>query len=211
MSSALGVDVAARTITTIAAPYERAAEVMGGQGFGRPGEVWREIFCRSAFSGLKHENRVVKVNRDHDKTRTIGRVLEFRDEPTGLIAEVKIARTALGDDTLGLAEDGCLGASLGFVVRPQDDDLDRATRTRRIKHAYMDHLAFVEDPAYVGATVLAVRDAPAHHPYTVEDFYDDPVMAWSHQRAASVRARADHESSHAAIVEHHAFIRRMGR
>jgi HK97 family phage prohead protease len=209
--SALGVDVAARTITTIAAPYERAAQVMGGQGFGLPGEVWREIICRSAFSGLKDENRVVKVNRDHDKTRTIGRVLEFRDEPTGLIAEVKIARTALGDDTLGLAEDGCLGASLGFVVRPQDHDLDRSTRTRRIKHAYMDHLAFVDDPAYVGATVLAVRHASEHHAYTVDDFYDDPVMAWSHQRAASVRQRAAYEGSAAAIAEHRAFVRRLGR
>jgi hypothetical protein len=38
-------------------------------------------------------------------------------------------------------------------------ELDRRNRKRRIKKAFMDHLAFVPDPAYVGAGVLSVRGA----------------------------------------------------
>jgi hypothetical protein len=50
-------------------------------------------------------------------------------------------------------------AALGWL-RPK---LDRANRRRRIKKAFMDHLAFVPDPAYVSAGVLNVRrgGAPA--------------------------------------------------
>jgi hypothetical protein len=69
----------------------------------------------------------------------------------------------LGDETLALADEDCLGASVGFAVAGGGQELDRANRRRRIKKAFMDHLAFVPDPAYVSAGVLNVRrgGAPA--------------------------------------------------
>ena len=98
------------------------------------------------------------MNRDHDGRRTVGKVASFypsRDE--GLVAAVRIANTPLGDETLALADEDCLGASVGFAVRGSDQELDRTTRQRRIKRAFMDHLSFVPDPAYAGAGVLSVR------------------------------------------------------
>ena len=73
------------------------------------------------------------------------------------MASVRIARTDLGDETLVLADDDCLGASVGFAVTAKGQELNRANRSRRIKTAHLDHLAFVPDPAYVGAGVLSVR------------------------------------------------------
>lgn len=194
-ASVANVDFNQRIITAIAAPYEQAAPVMGGQGFGRPGEIWQEIFCRSAFSGIERSPHRVRVNRDHDKTRTCGKVLEFRDEPQGLLSDVRIARTPLGDETLALADEGILGASVGMAVRSSDHDLDRYTKTRRIRHAYMDHLSFVPDPAYVGAEVLSVRDAAnaginpglaaASGTPGLDEIYADPVFRWANERLGS--------------------------
>jgi hypothetical protein len=39
--------------------------------------------------------------------------------------------------------------------------IDKRSKTRRILKAFLDHLAMVEDPAYVGAEVLAVRAGPS--------------------------------------------------
>jgi phage head maturation protease len=48
-----------------------------------------------------------------------------------------------------------LSVSVGFGVNGSDQVLDRPYR--RIKRAFLDHLAFVESPAYASAQVLAVR------------------------------------------------------
>jgi hypothetical protein len=37
--------------------------------------------------------------------------------------------------------------------------LNRANRSRRVKRAFLEHLAFVPSPAYLGADVLSVRSA----------------------------------------------------
>lgn len=156
-SNVVGVtDVKQRIIEVIATPYEQPARVE------YRGELWNEIFERGAWAGLEKRPNRVRANRDHDRMRTVGRVINFwpnREE--GLVAAVKIANTTLGDDTLGLAEDDCLSASVGFAVMGSKQQLDRHTMTRRIKLAYMDHLSFVPDPAYEGASVLSVRHAGA--------------------------------------------------
>ena len=75
----------------------------------------------------------------------------------GLVTALKIAKTPLGDETLALAEEGMVRASVGFGVRLRDQLLDRNTMSRRIRKAFIDHIALVESPAYVGAEVLSVR------------------------------------------------------
>jgi hypothetical protein len=92
----------------------------------------------------------------------IGKIVNFwPSRSEGLVGAARIAQTALGDETLALADEDCLGASVGFAVAAGDQELDRANRRRRIKKAFMDHLAFVPDPAYSGAGVLSVRRAGA--------------------------------------------------
>ena len=153
-SNVAGVNFDHRIIEVIAVPWDQEAAVE------YRGEMWLERFIRGAFDGIEKRAGRVRVNRDHDGRRTVGKVASFypsRDE--GLVAAVRIANTPLGDETLALADEDCLGASVGFAVRGSDQELDRTTRQRRIKRAFMDHLSFVPDPAYAGAGVLSVRGA----------------------------------------------------
>ena len=101
----------------------------------------------------------------------------------GLVGAARIAQTPLGDETLALADEDCLGASVGFAVLGSGMELDRRIRKRRIKKALMDHLAFVPDPAYVGAGVLSVRGlaVPAATPAL------DELVAWMQRRNEKVR------------------------
>jgi phage head maturation protease len=90
----------------------------------------------------------------------VGKVINFQpSRQEGLVAAVRIAQTTLGDETLTLADEDCLGASVGFAVHGSGQELDRRNKTRRIKKALLDHLSFVPDPAYISAGVLSVRAA----------------------------------------------------
>lgn len=147
--STVDVDRASRIVTVIAVPYESPTSVMFR------GALWTEIFARNAFGGIG--DKVIRANRDHDRTRTCGRVVRFDvADPRGLVAEIRIAATPLGDETLALAADDCLSASVGFGVPPGGEQLDYRAKTRRINRAVLDHVALVADPAYQGAAVLAV-------------------------------------------------------
>jgi HK97 family phage prohead protease len=155
-SSVTGVNFAQRVIEFVAAPYDEEAIVMWR------GEAWRELFLRGAWDGIEKRPNRVKVNREHDKTRTIGKIVNFwPSRQEGLVGAARIAQTPLGDETLALANEECLGASVGYAAPARDVDLDKSGRPglRRVRKAFMDHLSFVSDPAYEGATVLSVRSA----------------------------------------------------
>jgi phage head maturation protease len=125
------------------------------------------------------------VNREHLRGDTVGKAVAFYpDRPEGLVSEVRIAKTVRGDDTLALAEDDCLSSSVGFGVLPSNQVLDRRLMQRRINTAWLDHIALVEAPAYEGADVLNVRDAPdppagSGEPLltpVLDDFLTDPLI-----------------------------------
>jgi HK97 family phage prohead protease len=168
-SNVAGVNFAHRTIEVIAVPYEQAAPVE------YRGEVWQEMFLRGSFDGIEKRPNRVKANRDHERQRIVGKVIDFQpSRQEGLVAAVRIAQTPLGDETLALADEDCLGASVGFAVRGSGQELDRKSRTRRIKQAFLDHLAFVPDPAYEGAGVLSVRSGT--HPLLSEEPLVTPAL-----------------------------------
>jgi phage head maturation protease len=180
-SSVAGVNFAERTITVIAVPYEEEAPVE------YRGEMWRERFLRGAFEGIETRTNPVRANRDHDRGRTVGKVTQFwPSRSEGLVAAVWIAETPLGDETLALSDGDCLGASVGYAVRGSDQELNRRSRSRVIKRAFVDHLAFVPDPAYLGAEVLSVRSATqsplaADLPKLVTPALDE-LLAWHRSR-----------------------------
>jgi HK97 family phage prohead protease len=154
-SKLAGVNFAQRTIELIVVPYEETAVVE------YRGELWNEMFLRGSYDGIEKRPGRVRGNRDHDDRRLVGKAVKFSpSRREGLVAEVRVSRTPLGDETLALADDDVLGASAGFAARGRDQEFDRRTMTRRIKRAFLDHIAFVPDPAYRGAGVLAVRTAP---------------------------------------------------
>jgi HK97 family phage prohead protease len=153
-----------RTVSVIVAPYETPTVIM------RRGREFTEIVSRGAFDGVQRRAGSIRANRDHDWGKLVGKAIRLypeRDE--GLVADVKIFNTQAGQETLELcAEDG-LSASAGFSlmcengntgpVKPNAETWDSRRKVRRLNNVYLDHVAFVPDPAYQAAAVLDVRQA----------------------------------------------------
>jgi HK97 family phage prohead protease len=149
----LGVSFPSREIELVVMPYETEALVPYGA------RMVTEVISRGAFDGIERRPNRIRVNRDHRADRTVGRAVALhpsRDE--GLVAQVRIARTELGDETLALADEGCLDASAGFLPMPGGEQWEERSRVR-IRKAWLGHIAMTPDPAYVDANVLAVRKA----------------------------------------------------
>jgi HK97 family phage prohead protease len=147
------VRYADRVIELVVVPWESDAMVP------HEGRMIRERFTRGAFAGLERRANRIRVNRDHQAERTVGRALTFHDRDDGLIAEVRIAQTALGEETLELANEGALDASAGFLPMPGGESWHERRTLRRISKAWLGHIALTPDPAYIDARVLAVRTA----------------------------------------------------
>lgn len=142
-----------RIITVIVTPYDKAAQVP------YRGDVWDESFDRSAFSGIEVCPHRVRANREHVRGMTVGKAVSFDPNCSeGLLSEVRIAKTELGNETLALANEEMLSASAGYGVRKGGEHLDRTSMTRRITSAFLDHIAFVESPAFADAQVISVRN-----------------------------------------------------
>ena len=149
----LGVNFPERTIELVVMPYDAEALVPYGS------RLVTEIICRGAFDGIERRPNRIRVNRDHHVERTVGRAIALHpSREEGLVGEIKIARTELGDETLTLADEGCLDASAGFLPMPGGELWEGRNRVR-IRKAWLGHIAMTPDPAYSGATVLAVRNA----------------------------------------------------
>jgi HK97 family phage prohead protease len=159
-----GIDFPNRTIELIVMPYEKetpTAVVNGRQV--------TEIVSRGAFDGVEQRTSQVKVNRGHVLDMVVGKTLALHpSREEGLVAEVRISRTELGEETLVLADDGILAASAGFglmrkggmtgAVVPHAEVWESRDR-RRLNHLFLHHIAMTPDPAYEDARVLAVRAA----------------------------------------------------
>lgn len=147
------VDFAQRTIEVRVVPYNQEADV------AFQGKMIREQVEPGAFRNIDPNATRITVNRDHQYERTVGLLTDLRDEPSGAVGVAKISDTPLGDETLQLAHDQVLGASVGMMVAPSG--MEMRNGLRRIFHvAALDHVALLPNPAYPGAEVLAVREAP---------------------------------------------------
>jgi HK97 family phage prohead protease len=147
-----------REIDIVAVPYDEPAEVF------EDGRWVTEDIARGAFDGIERRANRIKVLRGHNvdvlddlAPNVIGRAMTMHpDRDEGLVATLRISHTSLGDDTLELADDGVLDASIGFA--PMTDGIRWNTRSARtITRAFLHHIALVPYPAYEGANVLAVR------------------------------------------------------
>lgn len=140
-----------REITVIAVPYEQETLVNDGDG------ILREKFRVGSFAGIESRAGKVTANRDHNRERVFGVVKQFDSKAeNGLISVVRAAPTVLGDETLQLAAEGALWASVGFGALRQNAPIVNGLRT--IYKAFLQHLAFTPEPAYEGAEVLTVRE-----------------------------------------------------
>lgn len=140
-----------REITFIAVPYGVEAIVPDW----RP-QATREKFMGGSFDGIESRTRSITLNRDHSHERVIGAARGFNTkDPRGLIATFKVSNTPLGDESLQLAADGVLHASIEFGARSQDAAIKDGVMT--FYRAFLRHVGLTPDPAYEGADVLNVR------------------------------------------------------
>ena len=169
-----------RLIELVVMPYEEATTVP------YRGRTIEEIVSRGAFEGIQRRNRKIVANRDHDLTRIAGKVIALHpSRQEGLVAEIRISATELGDETLQLADDGILDGSAGFSlalrdgkVRPDAEVWESRSR-RRLNHLWLHHIAFTPEAAYESAQVLAVRgreDAAGTTPAATPNL--DVVRGW---------------------------------
>lgn len=148
-----------RTIELVVMPYESPAQV------AYHGRVITEVCSRGAYDGVETRTSRIRVNRDHVVERTIGRTTALHpSREHGLVAEVRISKTELGEETLVLADDGVLDCSAGFALLRDDSgrvkqraEVWESKDRRRLNHLWLDHIALTPAPAYESAQVLSVR------------------------------------------------------
>lgn len=172
------VDFAQRTITLLAVPWDRDGHIEFPPRSGR-GAI--ETVAPGAFDGVERRANRVKVNRDHDEHRTIGRAVALHPSRTeGLVAELRISKTPLGDESLALADDRVLEPSVGMAIAPSWQQWDAARARRRVHKAFLEHIALVPEGAYgeSGAQVLDVRETRPAPVEWVATPNIDAVMAW---------------------------------
>ncbi|HEY3484791.1 MAG TPA: HK97 family phage prohead protease [Ilumatobacteraceae bacterium] len=184
------VDIKQRLIDLVAVPWDEEADVPWR------GEIWHEVFRRGAFNGIEDHAGRIRVNREHVRGDTVGKVVALdANGDRGLLARVKVAQTPRGDETLQLADEDMISASVGYFVKePSDVRMNKRTKMREVLRAFIDHLGMVESPAYAGAQVLAVREAqsglavvetPLPETPAIDDVMNDPLFAWAAERLAS--------------------------
>jgi HK97 family phage prohead protease len=150
-AQALDVDVGRRQIEVLAAPYGIEALVPVG------GRMVSESFSNTAFASRQPDR--IYSTRDHDTRRLIGRVRElqpFHADGDGLHAVIEVSDTPLGRESVQLAKDQVLAASVGFQV-PDGGETWEGRSRRRVHKAVLREIALVADPAYP-TFVTDVRD-----------------------------------------------------
>jgi len=142
-----------REIELLCVPWDEPAEIVW------QGARWTETFARGAFSHyIASTTKYPRVNREHTKGATVGKITKLVEDDRGLIAVIKVAKTQAGEEALNLALEDMVSASIGYRTNNELDAIvNRAAKTRRVLRASLDHLSLVEDPAFEGATVLDVR------------------------------------------------------
>lgn len=152
-----------RIVTVVAAPYEQPAENVYYHG-----RYITEVVSRGAFDGIERRTSQIKVLREHSWDKPVGRIVGLHpSRKEGLVAEVKISATDLGNESLELCQDHVLGSSMGFEllrqgggrgpVYPDAEVWERNRTVRRLNRLRLDHLSLVGNPQYPGASVLDVR------------------------------------------------------
>jgi HK97 family phage prohead protease len=149
----IGVSFPKRTIELVVVPYDEHAVVE------HHGRMITESIAPGAFDGIERRPNRIRVLRDHDNSRVVGRATALHpSRKEGLVAELRIAKTELGEETLTLADDDMLDASAAFLPMPGGEQWPNQSE-RRLTKLYLGHVAMTPDPAFAGAKVLSVRSS----------------------------------------------------
>ncbi len=147
-----------RTITAVAVPYDTWATVSDGTQ------------VRFMQDSLPVDGKAPRVFMYHDSTKPVGIVAERVQVEGAMMAEMRISKTALGDEALTLAADGVFDVSVGVnPIRFEEDEKGRIT----VLEAEWLELSLVPIPAFAGATITEVKasqpDASTDNPETPQE------------------------------------------
>ena len=138
-----------RTITAVAVTYGQYATLSDGSQ------------VRFMQGSLPVDGKAPRVFMYHDSTKPVGIVAERVEVEGAMMAEMRISRTALGDEALTLAADGVMDVSVG--VNPLRFDEDKQGRITVYEAEWIE-LSLVPVPAFAGAQVVDVQlSGSIHH------------------------------------------------
>src|SRR5262245_21898586 len=105
-----------RIATVLVMPYESPTVIQPPSG------QFTEVVSRGACGTVEQRAGKVKANRDHTWDKLVGRAVNlYPDHDDGLVADVKLSRTPIGEETLELCADEVLGVSAGFALLRNPD------------------------------------------------------------------------------------------
>jgi HK97 family phage prohead protease len=161
------------TLTVLAVPFDQPTTVSDG------GPSYLEAFQRGAFDRtIRERGDRVRLLAGHDRGRLpIGKAVSLVEASDGLHATFQVGTSTAAEDALALVRDGIADSvSVGFrpVKHERRGDVLWRTEVR------LDEVSLVALPAYDGARVLALRNAP------------DPYLTHARARMRLARARNEH-------------------
>lgn len=147
-----------------------AAPALGGDGrtvvvraltYG-PADTYSTSWSYGCLTGSLRSGDVIPVCINHDRSRIVGKVVDFRDHDDGLDLTLRLADPdAVPDARMAqsLLRDKMIpGVSIGFtdgVSRPDP----RQRGVRQFMRATLVEISFVVTPSVPGARVLAMRSS----------------------------------------------------
>ena len=135
-----------RTVFGIAVPYDAPTRI---------NDDLVETFARGAFNHQLDRPQKVKFAREHMLLggELIGTATMLRDDPAGLYAELRVAKTPKGDETLELIKEGALD-ELSIAFREGKNHRLAGGVTQRLR-ADLREIAVVMEGAYGNLAVAA--------------------------------------------------------
>ena len=113
--------------------------------FGKPGNasIGTTVFATGSIRPFEAEQ--VVLNMEHDATRPVGRMIEAKVNPAGLIGVFKIAETTAGDDLLVEAAEGL---RTGLSIEAEIHNHDVKGSTIHVLDAEITGVGAVTRPAF---------------------------------------------------------------
>jgi len=144
------------------------------------------------FASNSIELKAVKLLLEHDRTRPIGKVMEFSETKDGIEATFKIANTMAGEDALVEASEGLRdGFSVGAMINEWSND----NGVMKITSASLEEVSLVTDPAIDSARVSEVAASENEAPKDSESATADADKPTEGEQVSDTTAPAPTEEA----------------
>ena len=144
------------------------------------------------FANNSIELKAVKLLLEHDRTRPIGKVMEFSETKDGIEATFKIANTMAGEDALIEASEGLRdGFSVGAMINEWSND----NGVMKITSASLEEVSLVTDPAIDSARVSEVAASENEAPKDSESATADADKPTEGEQVSDTTAPAPTEEA----------------